>query len=743
MIFRTKLPVVLFLACAVTLLNYVPLVSAHEIEPTVSDEITENDFHDDQAPTLEQEAQLLQRATKEGIGLNPEMRHTSQFAKMRNDPANIIGQWGNVQNWPVIPVFASLLYDGRVLAFDSVGDAPTESFQNHTFTRATIWTPTTNQFSNVRVDTGYNLFCSGFSSLPDGQLFIAGGNADSELNGLRETHLFSPLVNRWELKLDMQAPRWYPAVTPLANGEMLITGGGPAISEVRETDGQLRQLTGAAQNYWANRDYPWLQTAPDGRVAFFGPHRQLGYVSTSGTGSWQSMRQRDNATRSYGSYAMYDIGKALVTGGGKQGSGYDQRSSLIINLNNNRVSSTNSMVNRRRQHNLTVLADGSVLATGGFSSNSGLVDLPNAVFAAELWNPSTGKWTTLASESRARQYHSTALLLPDGRVLSGGGGICGTCQRIGYIQKNAQIFSPPYLFKPDGSGALASRPVITSAPPEVGYSQPFVVKTSQANQITKVGLVRTGSVTHSQNMEQRYIPLVFNRQNGKLAITSPNNANIAPPGHYMLFIIDGSGVPSVSKMIRIHDIPVPRSETAPQCDMGTDPQTISAGDSVPLWWWFEAGIGTLGSIDNSIGSISESQGYKWVSPTATTTYIMTVENAGGTGTCETTVTVEGQGEAYTPICSIGTYHQTIRPDEPTTIWWWSPNEVEKISIVNPDPGITFYLTHSATDRIPSDVSDLENEGTRAVYRVQQTTTFRMKVEERGRSGFCETTLVVN
>ena len=85
------------------------------------------------------------------------------------------------------------------------------------------------------------------------------------------------------------------------------------------------------------------------------------------------------------------------------------------------------MANGRRQHNLTVLADGSVLATGGNSSGAGLVDLDNGVYAAERWNPATGTWTTLAAESVTRQYHSTALLLPDGRVLSSGGGICGTC----------------------------------------------------------------------------------------------------------------------------------------------------------------------------------------------------------------------------------------------------------------------------------------------------------------------------
>ncbi len=158
------------------------------------------------------------------------------------------------------------------------------------------------------------------------------------------------------------------------------------------------------------------------------------------------------------------MGKILVAGGGP--SSNDAR---VIDLNGAtpQVSATAPMASGRRQHNLTVLADGTVLATGGNSSGAALVDLDNGVYPAELWDPATGQWQTLASMQVTRQYHSTALLLPDGRVLSAGGGICGTCDQVGYLAKNAEVFSPPYLFKKDGSGELAPRPEITSAPDEV------------------------------------------------------------------------------------------------------------------------------------------------------------------------------------------------------------------------------------------------------------------------------------
>lgn len=536
----------------------------------------------DVAPTTAEEAELLERVERERLGINPSTRTSSVMsARMLADPGQF-GVWGSVQDWPVNGTFTSVLPDGRVLAFDSVNDLPTEDNPTHTFTRAMTWTPSSGAIRRIDSDTGWNLFCAGFATLPDGRTFIAGGNRDAALNGIEQTHTFNHFSNTWARGQKMDFSRWYPSVTPLANGEMLITGGGVGISEVREVGGQIRQLTGASASVWNNREYPWLQTAPDGRVLFLGPARQLGFVATSGAGSWQPTAVRDGQQRSYGSYAMYDVGRVLVAGGGIEGSGFSQRSARIINMNNSSSTSTGSMINRRRQHNLTVLADGSVLATGGFASNASLVDLDNSVFAAELWNPATGQWTELAAEERARQYHSTATLLPDGRVLSAGGGICGICQQTGYMQRNAQVFSPPYLFKADGSGVPAVRPRIDSLPSRVRYNQSISVNTAQAASIAKVALIRTSSVTHSQNMEQRYLPLQFNINANALNVRMPANANLAPPGHYMLFVIDNNGVPSVAPVIRIGEStqdPAPVNNAANYALSGATSASTNSGDA--------------------------------------------------------------------------------------------------------------------------------------------------------------------
>ena len=362
------------------------------------------------------------------------------------------GQWGPVVNWPVVGVHVALLSNGKVLAYDSVGDNAAESYPVHNYTRATVWDPETGIQTPVNVDTGFNVFCSGLAHLLDGRLFLAGGNKNQQLNGIVQTHLFESATNTWSLGPNMATGRWYPTVTPLRNGEMLITSGYVSTPEVRMLTGGLRTLSTASLSLPL---YPWMDVAPDGRAFYSGPDQTMRALDTSGTGTWQSLGQRDTINRDYGGHALFDVGKILVAGGGPS-----SKDTRVIDLNGPTpaVSTTAPMAYGRRQHNLTVLADGSVLATGGNSSGAGLVDLNAGVYPAEQWSPDTGQWRTLAPMQITRQYHSSALLLADGRVLSSGGGSCGTCDQVGYLAKNAEIFSPPYLFQADGT--LAPRPAI-------------------------------------------------------------------------------------------------------------------------------------------------------------------------------------------------------------------------------------------------------------------------------------------
>src|SRR6185295_6719303 len=203
--------------------------------------------------------------------------------------------------------------------------------------------------------------------------------------------------------------------------------------------------------------------------------------------------------------------------------------------------------------NLTVLPDGQVLATGG-GTTSDPANFSTAVHEAELWSPTTRTWTTMDREQIPRLYHSTALLMPDARVLvAGGGRQNGRSQPDPADELNAEIFSPPYLFK-------GPRPVISSAPAVLPYGSTVPVVTPDAARIGSVSLIGLGAVTHTQNENQRFIPLTFQVVAGALNVQTPLNGNLAPPGPYMLFLVDTTGVPSVAAMVRI---PGPSEDSQP------------------------------------------------------------------------------------------------------------------------------------------------------------------------------------
>ena len=552
----------------------------------------------DLPPTQAEEQRVLQIAAEQRIG----QRSTQDVLAITGNQ-HLVGRWDGPYDWPLVAIHATLMANGKVLAFDSVGANATETYTQHNFTRATVWDPVLNSHTAVTVTTGFNLFCAGPINLTDGRVFLAGGNADQYLNGLNKTHVFDPATKTWAVERTMASGRWYPSVTALRDGDVLITGGGPSLPEVRASNGDLRTLPGADTTVADDRIYHWLKTAPNGKVVYLGPDKHFRWLDTTGSGAWSAAGDRDTLYRGYGSYAMYDMGRFLIAGGAQPAT----NSAVIVDVNGSEpsVQTTNPMANKRRQHNLTMLADGTVLATGGFDSAEERVDMVHPVYAAEQWTPATGSWRTLASMTVTRQYHSIALLLPDARVLVAGGGVCGECTTNNYLAKNAEIFSPPYLFNSDGSGALAARPVISSAPSSVTHGASVTIGTVNAASIGKVALVRLGSATHSVDMDQRYIPLSFSAGSSSLQVIAPANSSIAPPGPYMLFIIDSNGVPSTASIVFLNGVtaaptPIPTSTPGPGPQNLALRKPASSSDQCQPWEGPEKAVNgswSLGRID--------------------------------------------------------------------------------------------------------------------------------------------------
>jgi hypothetical protein len=453
-------------------------------------------------------------------------------------PANaaLVGQWGSPLTWPALAIHATLLPNGRVMTWGRSDHIPV------------LWNPADSSFSSA--SRPVDLFCSGQTLLPNGRLLAAGGHSGTDGNGIVAAEVYDYTSNSWSAGPNMQNGRWYPTNTTLANGEMLTISGGDTsgvmnmIPEVWTASGTWRALSTAPASL---PYYPMVFSAPNGTAFVAGPNQSTGYLNTSGTGKWTAGPNRTFGSRDYGSAVMYDAGKILVVGGGTP-----TASSEVIDLNAGTGAAwrgVGAMSVARRQMNATLLADGTVLATGG-SNAGGFNSKPtdDRVLAAERWNPSTEQWTPLARQTHYRLYHSTALLLPDGRVLSVGSGQPAATGLTDDF--TAELFSPPYLFKLDGTAA--ARPVISGAPISVTYGATFSVGISSAAAIAKVTWIRLSAVTHSTNMNQRLNYLGFTATSGStLSITAPASANLAPPGDYMLFVVDGNGVPSVAKIVRI------------------------------------------------------------------------------------------------------------------------------------------------------------------------------------------------
>ena len=454
---------------------------------------------------------------------------TAAFTTSASTPQVTKGQWEPTFSTPIVALQIHLLVNGKILLWGLKGEGY-------------IWDPGTGIYTQI--NNPYELFCSGHTFLPDGRLLVAGGHI-TNAHGLPKAAIFDPATNSWTLTGSMALGRWYPSVTTLPNGEVLTLGGrdenGQWVQTPEIWNGSTwRPLTGAVKEV---PYYPRMFVVPNNRAFMAGEGRVSRYISTSGTGSWTFVADRIGGTRSYGSAVMYAPGKIVYAGGGDP----PTQTVEVIDLSQGAPQwrLVAGMAYPRRQMNATLLADGKVLVTHG-STGAGFNNEAAGVRDAEMWNPVSETWTTMASESVIRTYHSTALLLQDGRVLSSGSGdaVGGTDQR------SAQIFTPPYLFAPDGS--LAPRPTITSAPTHLSYGQQFSVETPDAGGVTKGSLMRLGSVTHSLNETQRLLPITFTSTGPTTIVgTAPADAVLAPPGPYMLFLLNDSGVPSVAKMMLV------------------------------------------------------------------------------------------------------------------------------------------------------------------------------------------------
>jgi hypothetical protein len=469
------------------------------------------------------------------------------------------GDWGPIVSWDIVPLHLTLLPTGKLLAWG-------REEINGDMGQPRLWNPASGgPTSAIMVMADTMLFCAGHALMADGKLMVSGGHKADD-RGLDVTNIFNSATETWTPGLPKMAQgRWYPTVTTLPDGRMVTVAGQDSASvvvkipEVWENNAWV-QLPGAG-----NIELPYYPRnfidPLDGRVFMAGERITSRWLDVDGSVSGQRGSWTTGPThlwlfnRDYGSAVMYESGKILYVGGGgytgwdtpdaKSGTPTETAEKVDLTEGSPSWTSAGSMSGPRRHHTATVLADGQVLVTGGVSGG-GFNDVGSGVRAAEIWDPATNDWTVLASNAVTRAYHSVSILMPDGTVLHGASGDANIpATTTPYpAQRSHEIFRPPYLFK-------GARPTITDAPATVGYGQSFNVTTPAAGQITHVRWVRLGSVTHAFDANTMAVSLDFTVGDGSISVTAPPNPNVAPPGHYLLFVLNRNGVPSSGRIIRV------------------------------------------------------------------------------------------------------------------------------------------------------------------------------------------------
>ncbi len=510
---------------------------------------------------------------------------------------SVVGQWGSTILFPINPVAAALVPGNKIVVWSADLDESFDDTNADPQTQVAVYNLTTGQISHsVVTNTGHDMFCPGVSILPNGNLLVSGGI------GNQNTSIYNVATGTWSAGPMMNIGRGYQGQTTLSDGQAFTLGGswvwnntprGGKLGEVYSPNGAWRELTNVPADpiYTADAlgpyradNHGWFIASSGGSVFQAGPSKEMHWISTTGAGSITDAGPRGTAgDEMNGDAVLFDVNKILASGGAPD---YENSNAVtnsnVINISGGpgsqpTVTPTAPLNFARGFSNSVALPNGNVFTVGGESVPITFDDT-TSVLSPELFNPTANSWTVMATGPTPRNYHSVALLLPDGTVFSGGGGLCGApCGTVNH--PDAQIWSPPYLFNADGSPA--TRPTIASAPASATTGQTISVTTG--GPVSSFVLMRYGEATHTVDNDQRRIPLKINSVSGNTyTMTIPQDPGITLPGPYMLFAINAAGTPSVAATVSISTPPVGTATTG----YG---QTVDAAGPELYWPLSDAG----------------------------------------------------------------------------------------------------------------------------------------------------------
>jgi len=502
------------------------------------------------------------------------------------------GLWSTLpQTMPVNPVHAALLHTGKILIIQGSGNCPPQQAgcpQGPQYPQGAALLDLSNN-SITTMPTTWDMFCNGMSIMQDGRVLINGGTkgygtlgvvgtqGDIPFTGLPNASIFDPSSTSFIDIAPTAHGRWYPTLTELNDGTMMTTSG---LNDTTGVDNNTSEIWNGQQ--WSAEIpgnpnianfpgfqfplYPRMHLLPTGHIFYSAPSSAtLDFNPTSDIWTLVAWTiypgQNDpNGERTYGTSVLLPLTpqnnyspKVMIMGGDNPATNTTELIDLSPAGAQLSAACPNyapcwvqgpTMSQSRVEMEATLLPNGTVLVDAGSAQDE---NPTTASLQAEIYDPVSNSFSSAGSNAFPRLYHNVQLLLPDGTVLLAGGN-----PAQGVFANQIEIYQPSYLFNSDASPAYRPQSA-TNPPSSITYGQSFTLSTPDASTISSVVLMKAGSVTHSFDMDQRYVGLTFTmgQTSGSLSVTAPSNSNIAPPGYYMLFLVNQTGTPSLASWVQV------------------------------------------------------------------------------------------------------------------------------------------------------------------------------------------------
>jgi hypothetical protein len=543
-----------------------------------------------------------------GLGILSLLKDTS---RSNNASAQSYGSWQLGGQTHATPVHVAVLHNSKILYVAGSGFYAQNELGPH---QHGIYDCNTNTVESQGT-TAEDTFCMGQTQLANGNILLAGGtltwntrSANGKWLGLNKAWIFDVPSNTLRPTASMAHGRWYPTLLTLGDGKVLCVAGwdeygsqnklaeifdpatetwsikydpqatgGYCVGEgqdpaVMPGAGQPCYGPGVAPNVLL---YPRMHLMPSGLVAFCGQTKTLRTFNPA-TGVWKfAGNMLFGASRGYGTSCLLPLqntlaekGAILIFGGTSTDDSFATTTAEILTPSGTALQPrwTASLAFGRKHPIPVIMPDGKILVIGGTTYQNSSA---NKIMAAELFDPMTETWTTLPAMTVPRMYHSSALLLPDGRVWTG-----GTTYSVTSRELRVEYFVPYYY--------SATRPTISGNPIVGSYGETITVPTPEGLDVNSVSLVAMSTETHAHNCNQRLIWLqIQNKTTAQVVVSAPVNSNIAPPGYYYIHVLK-DGVPSSASIIKIPgEVLVPPDTTLPVINIVTPTagQTLTGTDA--------------------------------------------------------------------------------------------------------------------------------------------------------------------